>query len=227
MPKNSYSRLYQDIGYEFVRSQLLENALTHRSASGEHNERLEFLGDSVLNFVIAETLFIQFPKAREGELSRLRASLVKGDTLADIGREMHLSDYLILGEGEMKSGGFRRSSILADCVEAIIGAVFVEAGFDVAKKCIQKWYDTRLQSLSLSENKKDPKTLLQEWLQARKMKLPTYTLLTADGEAHSQNFTVQCRTEACREIVTATGSNRRQAEKRAAEKMLSCLGVAS
>lgn len=225
VPKSSYPRLCQNIGYEFSNPKLLENALTHRSAAAENNERLEFLGDSILNFVIAEILFTQFPAAREGELSRLRASLVKGDTLADIGREMNLSDYVILGEGEMKSGGFRRASILADCVEAIIGAVFIEAGFEMAKVCVRKWYSERLQSVSLDENKKDPKTLLQEWLQAKKKKLPTYTLIETGGESHCQNFMVQCKTEACKEIATATGPNRRQAEKNAAEQMLSYLGV--
>lgn len=222
MSKNSriYASLTQKIGYEFVDQSLLISALTHRSASVGHNERLEFLGDSILNFIVAEALFEQFPDAREGEMSRLRASLVKGDTLAEVAQEMGLSEYLILGEGEMKSGGFRRASILADCVEAIIGAIFRDAGIDAAREAVLRWYAKRLKTVSLTNNEKDPKTQLQEWLQARRMQLPVYALVKTAGESHSQNFTVECRTEASSSVATATGLNRRQAEKLAAEKML-------
>ncbi|WOD09333.1 ribonuclease III [Marinomonas sp. GJ51-6] len=208
------------MGYFFADLGLLELALTHRSFGGKNNERLEFLGDSILNYVIAEDLFHRFPKAKEGELSRLRASLVKGDTLAELAREFQLGDFLKLGAGELKSGGFRRDSILADAVEGIIGAIYLDAGMDVCRQHILAWYKDRLDATSLKIVTKDAKTRLQEYLQARKYGLPQYEVVKIDGEPHDQTFYVNCQVEAYDGVIEGKGNSRRIAEQNAAAKAL-------
>ena len=218
-----FSGLYRILGYEFKNEQLLFRALTHRSFSAENNERLEFLGDSILNLTIAEALFFKFPDGSEGDLSRLRAALVKGETLAEIAREMDLGPCLNLGEGELKSGGFRRSSILADVVEAIIGAIFIDASMDVAKTVLLKWFAERLQSITLLGSEKDPKTLLQEWLQARKKPLPVYEVIEVNGESHNQQFTISCYVKGSSGPTEAVAGSRKAAEKEAASLMLAQL----
>lgn len=212
--------LEQKLDYKFLNPSLLDNALTHRSHSGPNNERLEFLGDSILNFVVAEMLFAHFPLAAEGDLSRLRAALVRGETLAEIARELELGDYLYLGEGELKSGGFRRTSILADALEAIIGAIYLDSGMDASKICIRHWMENRIRDLSLSTGEKDAKSQLQEWLQARKKPLPTYAVADTQGDLHDQLFTVSCSVTLIDDVTTATASNRKSAEKEAAQLML-------
>ncbi len=219
----SRQRLLARLGCQFDNPRLFDLALTHRSYGAENNERLEFLGDSILGFVIGEALFQQFPGAREGELSRLRSLLVKGETLADIAFEFKLGECLNLGEGELKSGGFRRASILADAVEAIIGAVYLDQGIDAARSCIFRWYKERLQGLELEDNPKDPKTQLQEFLQARKAPLPEYDVIAVEGDAHAQQFTVVCRITLLNTPTEARASSRRAAEKLAAAAALKAL----
>lgn len=218
-----YQKLCRQLGYFFADLGLLELALTHRSFGGKNNERLEFLGDSILNYVIAEDLFHRFPKAKEGELSRLRASLVKGDTLAELAREFQLGDYLKLGAGELKSGGFRRDSILADAVEGIIGAIYLDAGMDVCREHILSWYKERLSATSLKVVTKDAKTRLQEYLQARKHALPQYDVVNIEGEPHDQTFFVHCVIELFPEAIEGKGNSRRIAEQKAAAKALKIL----
>ncbi|TPE52859.1 ribonuclease III [Maribrevibacterium harenarium] len=218
-----YQKLCQRLGYFFADLGLLELALTHRSFGGKNNERLEFLGDSILNYVIAEDLFHRFPKAKEGELSRLRASLVKGDTLAELAREFGLGDYLKLGAGELKSGGFRRDSILADAVEGIIGAIYLDAGMDVCREHILAWYRQRLDATSLKIVTKDAKTRLQEYLQARRHGLPQYDVVDIVGDPHDQTFFVHCQVELLDEPIKGKGNSRRIAEQNAAAKALKLL----
>ncbi len=194
--------------------------MTHRSCGAHNNERLEFLGDSILNFSIGEALYRKFPDAKEGQLSRLRAQLVKGETLAEIAREFELGDSLNLGEGELKSGGFRRDSILADAVEAIIGAVYVDGGMEACRERILFWYQQRLDTISLEETLKDPKTRLQELMQSHREPLPQYKVVSVDGEAHAQVFTIQCHTALLPQPTEAKASSRRTAEKLAAEEAL-------
>ncbi|NYT76757.1 ribonuclease III [Alcaligenaceae bacterium] len=208
------------LGYTFSDIKLLEQALTHRSHSARHNERLEFLGDSVVNFIVAALLFKRFPKLAEGDLSRLRANLVKQSALADIAAHLSLSQYLHLGEGELKSGGFRRPSILADAVEAIFGAVFLDGGFDMAQRVIEHQYDFVLEHVDAKSLGKDPKTLLQELLQARKLDLPLYTVIGTHGAAHNQTFEVECQVPKLEIKVTAGGTSRRAAEQSAAEQAI-------
>jgi ribonuclease-3 len=214
------ARLQRTLGYQFRDSQLLRLALTHRSAGGRNNERLEFLGDSILNHVIAEALFGRFPKAREGELSRMRAALVKGDTLAEVARELELGDSLQLGSGERKSGGHRRGSILADALEAVIGAILLDAGVEQCRERVLDWFSTRLDDLSDSLVEKDPKTRLQEYLQGRGRPLPDYQLVDVNGAAHAQQFRVSCRLEQPGLVVEGSGSSRRRAEQAAALEAL-------
>ncbi len=215
-----YQRLQKKLGHQFADESLLTLSLTHRSYSKLNNERLEFLGDSVLSTTIAEYIFNHYPEENEGILSRLRSSLVKGETLADIAREYALSDYLIMGEGELKSGGFRRDSILADVVEAIIGAIFVDSGMHESQSFILRIFKSRLDTLSIDKHLKDPKTRLQEILQSKKLPLPQYVVIDIEGESHDQKFTVSCKTKLYPEPVIATASTRRQAEKMAATKIL-------
>ncbi|TEW50632.1 ribonuclease III [Psychromonas algicola] len=215
-------RLEKRIGYQFSDFSLLKQALTHRSALGLHNERLEFLGDSILSFVISTDLYARFPKVDEGDLSRMRATLVCGKMLSEVGREFVLSDCLILGPGELKSGGFRRDSIIADGVEAIIGAVFLDSDIDTVNKLVLSWFDSRLNTIKPGISQKDPKTRLQEHLQSRKQALPVYEVLDVKGEAHNQQFTMSCEIEGM-EKVQGKGTSRRKAEQIAAEAMLTAL----
>lgn len=211
------------IGYTFRDPQLLTLALTHRSYGGQNNERLEFLGDSIVNFVIGEALFQRFPEAREGQLSRLRAGLVKGQTLAELAREFSLGEFLRLGSGEMKSGGYRRDSILADALEAVIGAIYLDAGMDIVKTRVLSWYAARLEAIDLQDTQKDPKTRLQEFLQSRQSGLPRYEVTSVEGEAHAQTFTVECHVAMLAEHTLGAGTSRRYAEQEAAEKALALL----
>ncbi|MFD2190113.1 ribonuclease III [Pistricoccus aurantiacus] len=220
---HSLTLLSRRIGHEFVDISLLELAVSHRSHAGQNNERLEFLGDSIVNFVIAEALFRRFPAAREGQLSRLRARLVKGQTLAELAREFELGQYLRLGSGEMKSGGHRRDSILADAVEAMIGAIYLDAGMEVAKTRVLSWFATRLEALNLKDTQKDPKTRLQEFLQSRQAPLPQYEVVAVEGEAHAQTFTVECHVDVLESRASGIGSSRRNAEQQAAETALARL----
>ncbi|WP_040557460.1 ribonuclease III [Reinekea blandensis] len=221
---STYHRLTKAIGYQFESESLLEQALTHRSYARKNNERLEFLGDAILNCTIAQALYHQFPNAKEGQMSRLRAHLVKGDTLAEIGREFELGEFLRLGSGELKSGGFRRDSILADAVEAIIGAISLDADLGKAQQVLLSWYEERLSNLDLKENIKDSKTRLQEFLQARRLPLPEYQVKTITGEAHQQEFTVHCQVESLETPMVGVGSSRRMAEQEAANAALKALG---
>lgn len=218
-------RLQRQIGYEFSEPELLKLALTHRSFGNHNNERLEFLGDSIVNMVIAEHLYLHFEKAREGQLSRLRARMVKGVTLAEIGREFGLGDYLRLGSGELKSGGFRRESILADAVESIIGAIYLDSDFYTCREQVLRWFRERLARLDLQDTQKDPKTRLQEYLQSRQYPLPRYEVISVDGEAHQQTFHVCCELTSLDRKTSGTGSSRRVAEQEAARNALRELGV--
>jgi ribonuclease III len=212
------SGLMKKLGYQFQQVALLEQALTHRSCKGEHNERLEFLGDALLSMVIAEALYIHFPKAREGDLTRMRSSLVKGITLAEIAKELELAEYLRLGPGEMKSGGLRRESIQADAVEAILGAIFLDAGIEACKERILSWFGSRLTGIQPGVQK-DSKTQLQEYLQGRRLPLPLYEVIDTQGDDHDQVFTVRCTVQG-RSPVIASGNSRRKAEQDSARILL-------
>lgn len=225
LSKTKNNQLAKALGYQFLDLELLERALSHRSIGSANNERLEFLGDSILSFIVAEALYIKFPAVSEGVLSRLRASLVRGETLAEIGREFDLGEYLLLGEGELKSGGFRRASILADTVEAILGAIYLEAGMDECKQAILRWFASRLEKVSPEVTVKDAKTRLQEFMQERKKPLPCYEVVRLLGESHSPEFEVSCSIGRGFSCTTAIASNKRNAEKLAAQKMLGQLGV--
>ena len=214
------NRLETRLGYQFVQADLLKRAITHRSAASRHNERLEFLGDSILSLVIAEALYHRFPEVSEGDMSRMRATLVREKTLAELAREFDLGEYLILGPGELKSGGFRRESILADTVEAIIGAIYLDAGMDAIRDLLLRWYAQRLEEIRPGVEQKDPKTRLQELLQGRRKPLPSYAVVRVKGEAHNQEFTVQCEIDGLQEAIVGIGSSRRKAEQAAAEKAL-------
>ncbi len=209
-------RLERALGYQFSDPELLALALTHRSAGGRNNERLEFLGDSIVNHVVAEALYNQFPKAREGDMSRMRASLVKGDTLAEIARELGLGEYLNLGPGERKSGGHRRGSILADALEAVAGAILLDSDVEACRSVVLTWFGERLQQLTTQAAEKDAKTQLQEYLQGRRCPLPEYDLLGVLGEDHQQQFHVACRLSKPVLVVEGAGSSRRKAEQAAA-----------
>lgn len=222
-PVKNFARLCRTLGYEFNNMALLEQAMTHRSAANKHNERLEFLGDSILSIVISDALYHQFPKATEGDLSRMRATLVRGDTLAQIAKEFKLGDYLTLGPGELKSGGFRRESILADAVEAIIGAIYLDSDLETCRPLLLGWYQQRLKAIQPGVSQKDAKTQLQEYLQGYKKPLPEYKVVAVCGEAHDQTFTVECRIEELAQAVSGTGSSRRKAEQQAAAGILELL----
>ncbi len=213
-------RLQKKLGYQFHNLDYLIQALTHRSAATKNNERLEFLGDSILNFTIGKVLYDKFPKANEGELSRMRATLVREQTLAIIARKFDLGDYLKLGPGELKSGGFRRESILSDCVEAIIAAIYLNQDMAKAMEKVEDWYSDLLKDISPGDSQKDPKTRLQEFLQGRKLPLPEYDVLDIKGEAHNQTFRVTCKVINVEEVFIGIGTSRRKAEQNAAEKAL-------
>jgi len=222
---NRLDALERTISYVFNDKDKLNLALTHRSYKGANNERLEYLGDAILSFVIAEDLFKRFPHAKEGQMSRLRSLLVKGVTLAEIGREFGLGDYLNLGGGELKSGGFRRESIIADAVEAIIGAIYLDSDHDKCREIVLLWYFDRLEALSLDDTEKDPKTRLQEHLQSIKKALPKYEVESVTGEAHDQTFLVTCYLESLNIKTQEKGPSRRIAEQKSAQIALELLGV--
>ncbi len=209
-------RLQKALGYRFGNPELLQLALTHCSAGNQNNERLEFLGDSILNHIVAEALYRRFPTASEGEMSRMRASLVKGETLAEIAGELQLGDYLVLGVGERKSGGHRRSSILADALEAVTGAILLDSDVEQCRRIVLNCFESRLQTLSLSAAHKDAKTRLQEFLQGRSYPLPEYDLLSVQGSDHDQQFHVACRLSNPKLVVEGSGASRRKAEQSAA-----------
>ena len=222
---NPLLKLSQRIDYTFRDTSLIELALTHRSCGGKNNERLEFLGDSIVNLVIAEALFLKFPEAKEGKLSRLRARMVKGVTLAELARDFGLGDFLHLGSGEMKSGGHRRESILADTVEAIIGAIYLDSDTATVKSKILQWYQSRLDKLSLDDPLKDPKTRLQEYLQGKQLPLPKYDVLSIEGSAHEQLFKISCTVKDIKKSIVGQGGSRRIAEQEAAGQALKLLGI--
>jgi ribonuclease-3 len=221
--KTASAWLRDALGYECRDPALLEAALTHRSVGSAHNERLEFLGDAVLNCVVAMLVFREFGSANEGDLSRLRASLVSGEALAVIAAEIDLGHQVRLGSGELKSGGFRRKSILADALEAVFGAIYLDGGFDAAAVVIERIMASRLDRLPSAAELKDPKTRLQEAVQAKGLPLPTYTVDSVSGEAHSQTFQVSCAVESLGLKAIGVGPSRRRAEQIAANEILSRL----
>lgn len=202
--------------YDFSDKTLLTLALTHSSAAKDNNERLEFLGDALVNLIVGEYLFHKFPQAQEGQLSRMRAALVKGEALTQLAQTLNLSDMIIVGPGEMRV----RSSILAGTMEALIGAVYLDSNFETCRECVLRWYGDRLTSITLEQQHVDAKTQLQELLQARRLALPLYTVIEQKGQTHRQIFTIECRVEALNECSQAQGSNRRQAEQAAAAIMI-------
>ncbi len=216
----SLSPLESRLRYEFRNAELLRQALTHRSHSATHNERLEFLGDSVLNCAVAALLFQRFGKLDEGDLSRVRANLVKQQSLYEIAQALNISEGLRLGEGELRSGGFRRPSILADAFEAVLGAIFLDGGFDSAQDAIKRLYEPILDHIDPRTLGKDSKTLLQEYLQGNKIALPTYTVVATHGAAHNQQFEVECSVPKLDVKVSGSGASRRAAEQAAAKKAL-------
>jgi ribonuclease-3 len=213
-------RLQQHLGYVFAEPALLVQALTHRSHGSPHNERLEFLGDSVLNCVIAAELFARFGALDEGDLSRLRARLVRQEALLQLAQDLGVGEHLRLGEGEMKSGGSSRPSILADALEALVGAIFLDGGFASARDAVLRLYQPLLAGLDPDDPGKDPKTLLQELLQARRIGLPQYTVLATRGAAHNQHFEVECAIPQLSVCTVGSGSSRRSAEQEAAMRAL-------
>jgi len=218
------------LGYQPRDPALFEQALRHRSAGSGHNERLEFLGDAVLNLVVAGHLYRQYPEADEGALSRLRASVVSGESLARVAMALEIGPALALGAGELKTGGFRRESILADAFEAVCGAVFLESGFEAARELFLRALAPSLAgldaaALNAAEGQKDAKTRLQEWLQGQGMPLPHYQVLEVNGESHAQTFRVSCRIDAVKASAEGEGHSRRRAEQAAAQRLLRDLGL--
>jgi len=224
---NQVNKVSQIFDYHFKDERLLILALTHRSMGSNNNERLEFLGDSILGMVISSELFNRFPDEREGVLTRLRSSLVKGETLSEIAAELNLGEYIKLGSGELKSGGYRRASTLADVVEAIIGAIYLDSsadsGIGKVKEIILKIFHSRLNDCEPGGVLKDPKTRLQEHLQSKGLPLPTYDVVSISGKEHQQTFKVSCSIKGFSNHVVATGASRRKAEQAAAEKALDTL----
>jgi len=219
----SYSHFYQALDYQFKDKKILVNALTHRSVGTENNERLEFLGDALLNCIMAKVLFERFPNAREGELTRLRANLVKRDALVKIAQQIDLGKYLLLGSGELKTGGEQRASILADGVEAIIGAIYLDSDIQTCQSIVVNLWEKLLRHLP--QQIKDPKTLLQEYLQAQQKSLPNYKVLAIKGTPHAQLFEVKCIIPGLKKPTYGNGETRRRAEQSAAAKALSILNV--
>jgi ribonuclease III len=219
--------LRERLGYEAQDLALFRAALTHRSAATANNERLEFLGDAVVNLVIAQALYLSFPAASEGDLSRLRARLVSAEPLAEMAGELALGEELQLGSGELKSGGFRRQSILADAFEALCGAMFLDAGLAGAQPVLLRLFAARIAALPAPEALKDAKTRLQEYLQSRSLELPRYAVTQVSGEDHAQSFTVSCEVPALGLATSGAGSSRRRAEQEAAERMIETLGTRS
>lgn len=215
--------LGRKLNLNFIDKTLMQTALTHRSAASPNNERLEFLGDSILGFVIAEYLYEKFPTADEGILSRLRSNLVNQGFLAELARNVELGDFLILGSGELKSGGYRRDSILSDAFEALIGALYKDQGYAICKAWVLGLFADRVQELTLENWEKDPKTKLQELLQSRGLKLPNYTLKSTSGLAHQQTFCMECEVDLLTEPQQGVGSSRKKAEQQAAQTVLDLL----
>ena len=212
--------LEQKIQYNFIKKELLTQALTHRSYNDKNNERFEFLGDALLGAVIAQVLYSKFPKATEGELSRTRSSLVNGETLFQIASELELSKYILLGEGELRSGGLQRQSILADCLEAIVAAIYLDSDFDTCKTILLNWYKDIIGNLDISAMAKDPKTILQEWLQAKQLELPEYTIVSQAGTAHDMTFVIKCQVKSLQVVTDGSAKSRRKAEQIAAVKAM-------
>lgn len=221
--ERAFTALQTRLGYEFTDPDRLQQALTHRSAGPAHNERLEFLGDGVLNFVIAAALFEQCPDAPEGDLSRLRAALVRGHTLAQIADQLVLRDLIVLGPGETGDGSRRRASILADSVEAVLGAIYCDGGFAAARDVILQLYASRLANLPSAASLTDAKTQLQEWLQARARARPEYELVRVTGADHCQHFVARCHLPGSGDTQDGEGGSRRKAEQDAARRMLETL----
>ncbi len=213
--------LAEQLGVELSDPALLARALTHRSHGSVNNERLEYLGDAVLSFLVAEMLFLRYPDSSEGELSRFRASLVSGEALAATAATLGLGEQLLLGEGEMKSGGHRRATILADALEAMVGAIYLDQGIEVARRVAGRLFEAAIDTLPSASELKDPKTRLQEWLQGRGLPLPDYVVLEVSGEPHDQRFSVRCDVPALEISAIADGSSRRRAEQEAAQRILS------
>lgn len=222
MGSDKLKRLMREIEYVFQDQSLIEQALHHRSLAGKNNERLEFLGDAILNCVIAHALYQKYPNSNEGELSRLRAYLVKQETLANVAKAFKLSDVIQMSSGELKSGGAYRDSILSDALEAIIGAIYLDSDFQTVQAKVQNWFQSRLDKAMQFQNK-DPKTTLQEFTQAKKLELPKYTILKVEGEEHEKIFTIECELSAFSKKFSGCASSRRKAEQRAAELMLEWL----
>lgn len=218
--------LCKRLGYEFRDIALLETALTHRSYDVHHNERLEFLGDSVLSLVLTEYLFTAYPNMAEGELSRLRSNLVNSDTLARLAKEMFLNDHIKMGLGELHSGGQQRTSILADAVEALIGAVYLDAGLAICKDRVLTWWAQEIAHIAACGVQKDPKTLLQEYAQGHKLPLPKYTVLTTAGKNHVREYQVECKVPFLDLSALGRGTSKRRAEQDAAQHLLILLGQA-
>jgi ribonuclease-3 len=208
------------IGYRFRSPELLQQALRHRSAGVPHNERLEFLGDALVNLVVAEALHVRWPKADEGTLTRARASLVRESALAELARRLDLGERLELGPGELKSGGHRRDSILADAFEALVGAIHLDAGFDACRAVVLPWFEPLIEDLPTGKAEKDPKTRLQEWLQGRQLPRPSYALVETRGDDHARVFLVRCDTSEPAFTEQAEGASLRAAEQLAAERLL-------
>jgi ribonuclease-3 len=223
--KPDYNRLYQALAYRFNREELINTALTHRSAGYPNNERLEFLGDALLSGIMAQALFERFPEAREGELTRLRSTLVKQETLVQVAQYLELGKYLQLGAGELKTGGGRRASILADAMEAIIGAIYLDGGNKICQTVVLQLWEEHLNNLSPKRIGKDPKTRLQEYLQSQQQPLPIYRVLTIDGAPHDQHFEVECIVPGLSKPTYGSGDSRRNAEQSAAAIALSYLNV--
>jgi ribonuclease-3 len=217
--------VHERLGYQPRAVSLFAAALTHRSAAGPNNERLEFLGDAVLNLLVAHALYGAFPEATEGDLSRLRARLVSREPLAEIAAELQLVEALQLGSGELKSGGFRRQSILADALEALCGAIFLDGGLAAAEPVVARLFGARIAALPEPEALKDPKTRLQEYLQSRSLALPHYAVLGVEGADHAQSFLVGCEVSALKATTQGRGSSRRRAEQQAAERMLETIST--
>ncbi|MGN1393298.1 MAG: ribonuclease III [Succinivibrionaceae bacterium] len=223
--KEKYFRLEKNLGYEYNNLLLLNQALTHRSANSNHNERLEFLGDSILGMVIAEKLYEMFPNEPEGDLTRMRSTLVREATLAEIAKEFELSDYMIMGQGEMKSGGYRRASILADAVESILASIYLDSNSNIitVKNIILKWFKSRLNKIHPGIEQKDPKTQLQEYLQSKHSALPNYEIVAIKGADHNQIFYVKLTVNDLNLEYDGSGTSRRRAEQQAAQKAIDYL----
>ena len=221
----NFQQLQQRLQYQFSNLELLQLALSHRSHGSNNNERLEFLGDSVLSLVITDFLYHRFPTVREGDLSRMRASLVRAESLSEVAKNLQLGNEILLGQGEMKSGGHRRDSILGDTVEALIGAVYLDSDIESARACVLRWFADLLSTVEEVKPVKDAKTALQEFLQQRGHSLPEYKIINTGGEAHNRQFTVSCKIDLLDREFTATATSRRKAEQLVAEQFLATLEI--